>query len=220
LGAVCSLAAQLQKVRTGAGATVATSLLETGLFLLSQLLRNRDGKFIPLPKLDHEQTGFHPAERLYKARDSWVAIAARTEEMAQSLLAALGLETSIDRPRRDWGGAEAALIAGAVAQRDAAAVLAAFRSAGVWSAACRADAKEVTLRDPTLRERGTVLSTQHARYGEILQIGALFTLSRARTRPRGDTASIGQHSREILAELGYGDAEIAQLYAQAIVAGQ
>ena len=220
LGAVCSLAAQWHKERTGGGATVATSLLETGLFLLSELVRTRDGTFVPLPKLNSEQTGFHPAEQLYKARDSWIAIAARTEEMAQSLLAVLGLQARIDKPRRDWRTAEALLIAEAIAQRDAAAVLAAFRTAGVWCAPCRAEAKEITLRDLKLRERGTVLSTKHARYGEILQIGSQFTLSRTRTRPSGDTAGIGQHSREILAELGYSDAEIAQLYAQAIVVGQ
>jgi crotonobetainyl-CoA:carnitine CoA-transferase CaiB-like acyl-CoA transferase len=220
LGAICSLAAQLRKERTGSGAIVANSLLETGLFLLSELIRAPDGTFMPLPRLNHEQTGFHPAEQIYKARDSWVAIAARSEEMAQSLLTALGLKTRINRSRRDWGAAEAALIAEAIAQRDAEAVLATLHAAGVWSASCRADAKAVTLRDPTLRERGNILSTKHARYGEILQVGSLFTLSRARTRPSGDTASIGQHSREILAELGYGDAEIAELYAQAVVAGQ
>ena len=219
LGAICSLAAQWHKERTGGGATVATSLLETGLFLLSELVRTRDGRFVPLPKLNSEQTGFHPAEQLYKARDSWIAIAARTEEMAQTLLAVLGLKTGINRPRRDWRTAEAALIAGAIARRDAAEVMAALRTAGVWCAPCRAEAKEVTLRDLKLRERGTVLSTKHARYGEILQIGSQFTLSRARTRPSGDTASIGQHSREILAELGYSDAEIAQLYADAVVVG-
>ncbi len=219
LGAICSLVAQLCKERTGNGATVATSLLETGLFLLAELIRTRDGTFMPLPKLNHEQTGFHPAEGLYKARDSWVAIAARTEEMAQSLLAVLELKTRISRPRRDWRTAEAALIAEAFAGRDAAAVLAALRTAGVWCAPCRADAKEVTLRDLKLRECGTVLSTKHERYGEILQVGSQFTLSRATTRPSGDTASIGQHSREILVELGYSDAEIAQLYAQAIVVG-
>jgi crotonobetainyl-CoA:carnitine CoA-transferase CaiB-like acyl-CoA transferase len=220
LGAICSLVAQLRKERTGSGAIVANSLLETGLFLLSELIRAPDGTFMPLPRLNYEQTGFHPAERLYKARDSWVAIAARTEEMAQSLLAVLGLKTRINRPRRDWETAEAALIAEAIARRDAATVLAALRTAGVWCAPCRAEAKEVTLRDLKLRERGTVLSTKHPRYGEILQIGSQFTLSRARTRPSGDTASIGQHSREILAELGYSDAEIAQLYAQGIVVGQ
>src|SRR5882757_1988850 len=220
LGAICSLVAQLCKERTGNGATVATSLLETGLFLLAELIRARDGTFMPLPRLNYEQTGFHPAEGLYKARDSWIAIAARTEEMAQSLLAVLELKTRINKPRRDWGTAEAALIAEAIAGRDAATVLAALRTGGVWCAPCRADAKEVTLRDRKLRERGTVLSTKHERYGEILQVGSQFTLSRATTRPIGDTASIGQHSREILVELGYSDAEIAQLYAQAIVAGQ
>jgi crotonobetainyl-CoA:carnitine CoA-transferase CaiB-like acyl-CoA transferase len=220
LGAICSLAAQWHKERTGDGATAATSLLETGLYLLSELVRMPSGTFVPLPKLNSEQTGFHPAEQLYKARDGWIAVAARTEEMARSLLAVLGLQARIAKPRRDWSKAEALLIAAAVAQRDAAAVLATLRSAGVWAAACRAEAKEITLRDPTLRERGTVLSTKHPRYGEILQIGSLFTLSRARTRPSGDTAVTGQHSREILAELGYTDAEIAQLYADGVVVGR
>ena len=219
LGAVCSLVAQLRKERTGTGATVATSLLETGLFLLSELIRTPDGTFMPLPRLNYEQTGFHPAERLYEARDSWIAIAARTEQMAQSMLGVLELKSRINEPRRNWKAAEAALIAEAIAQRDAAALLGVLRTAGVWCAPCRAEAKEVTLHDLKLRERGTVLSTKHARYGEILQIGSPFTLSRARTRPSGDTASIGQHSRAILAELGYSDAEIAQLYAQAIVVG-
>ena len=220
LGAACTLVAQLHQERTGGGATVATSLLETGLFLLSELVRARDGTFAPLPKLNYEQTGFHPAEQLYKARDSWIAIAARTEEMAQRLLAVLGLKARIDKPRRDWGTAEALLIAGAIAQRDTAAVLAALQSARVWSAPCRAQAKELSLRDATLRERGTVLSTQHARFGEILQVGCQFTLSRAKTCPSGETAVIGQHTRQILTELGYSDAQIAQLYADAVVAGQ
>jgi crotonobetainyl-CoA:carnitine CoA-transferase CaiB-like acyl-CoA transferase len=219
LGAICSLAAQWHKERTGDGATAATSLLETGLFLLSELVRTPSGTFMKVPKLNSAQTGFHPAEQLYKARDGWIAVAARTEEMAQSLLTVLGLQARIDKPRRDWSDAEALLIAAAIAQRDTDATLAALQSAGVWSAACRVEAKEVTLRDPTLRQRGTVLATQHARYGEVLQIGSLFTLSRARTRPSGDTAAIGQHSREILAELGYADTEIAQLWADGVVVG-
>jgi crotonobetainyl-CoA:carnitine CoA-transferase CaiB-like acyl-CoA transferase len=219
LGAVSSLAAQWRKERTGDGATIATSLLETGLFLLSELIRASDGTFVPLPRLNYEQTGFHPAEQLYRARDGWIAIAARTEEMARRLLAVLGLQARISKPRRDWRTGEALLIAESVAQRDAAAILAALQSAGVWSAPCRAEAKESSLRDATLRERGTVLSTRHARYGEILQVGCQFTLSRAKARPSGETAVIGQHTRQILTELGYDDAEIAQLYADAVVAG-
>lgn len=219
LGAFVTLAAQFQKARAPAGATLGTSLLDTGLFLLSELVQSADGSFMPLRKLNASQTGFHPAERLYRARDGWIAIAARSEDMSRSLVAVLGLTTQIGKPRREWGEAEAALIAGSIAPEQAASLLSRLQAAGVWSAPCREDAKEISLRDANLRERGTTISTSHPDYGEIRQIGALFSFSRARTRPSGDTPAIGQHSRQILEELGYSSFEIAGLYERCVVAG-
>ena len=219
IGALSALAAQFHKDRTGDGATIETSLLNSALFLLSELIQAADGHFLPLPKLNHAQTGFHPAEQLYKAQDGWIAIAARSEEMARNLLTALGLDQKIAKPRREWGAAESDLIAQAIAKHNAESALALLRTAKVWAAPCRENAKELILRDRKLRENGTVIATQHPRYGEILQIGRLFSLSRSATCPRGDTAVLGQHNREILAELGYSEAEIAKLYADAVVAG-
>ena len=47
---------------------------------------------MPLRQLNAAQTGFHPAEQLYQARDRWIAIAARSDGMARRLLAVLGIE--------------------------------------------------------------------------------------------------------------------------------
>jgi crotonobetainyl-CoA:carnitine CoA-transferase CaiB-like acyl-CoA transferase len=219
IGALCALTAQFRKERTGGGAMIQTSLLDSALYLLSEVVQAADGGFFPLPKLNHAQTGFHPAEQLYEAQDGWIAVAARSEAMAENLLAALGLDKKITRRRREWGTAESELIGQAVARHDAESALALLRTAGVWAVPCRENAKEIILRDRLLRENGTVVATQHPRYGEILQIGRLFSFSRSATCPRGDTANLGQHSREVLAELGYSEAAIAKLYADGVVAG-
>jgi len=217
LGAISTLMAQFNKQRTGSGAAIEACLLNAGLFLLSELIQSPDGTFLPLPKLDREQTGFHPAEQLYKAKDSWIAIAARDEEMSRRLLAVLGLEKKIATSRNAWGGAEAKMIAEAVAQKDSASILSALKAADVWAAPCRETGSKIALADGNLRKSGAVLATQHPRYGEILQIGKLFSLSRARMTPSGQTPATGTHTKEVLTELGYTDDEISKLSADGVV---
>src|SRR5690606_27671717 len=50
------------RLRTGNGAAISTSLLNSGLFLLSELVRQPDMSFAPLPELDEDGAGYHPAE--------------------------------------------------------------------------------------------------------------------------------------------------------------
>lgn len=217
LGAVALTAAIYHKMRAGGAATLRTSLLDTALFLFSELVQSADGSFLPLPTLNAAQTGFHPAEQLYRARDGWIAVAARSEEMARGLLVVLGLENRILLPRDAWGETEAELIAVAIGSQDSQILLTKLATAGVWAAPCREDARERTLRDEKLAELGTVVRSQHATYGEILQIGTLLSFSQSSTCGRGETAALGQQSREILAELGLSDGEIEELRREAVI---
>jgi crotonobetainyl-CoA:carnitine CoA-transferase CaiB-like acyl-CoA transferase len=218
VGTIATLAAALRKLRVGGGATIESSLLESGLFLLSELIQSPDGRFAELPELNREQTGFHPAEQLYKAQDGWVAIAARNAAMSLRLLDVLGLEAKITAPRKDWGEAEAAQIAAAVAGRESTELLATLGAAEVWAVRSRANAMQKILHDPALQKRGTILSTPHPKYGQVQQIGRQYSLSRSRTSPRGDTPASGGHSREILHELGYDDAAIDKFITDGVVA--
>lgn len=218
LGAIAALMAQFIKQRSGAGAVIETSLLNTGLFLLSELVQSPTGEFLPIATLNGQQTGFHPAERLYKTSDgNWVAIAARGQAMANRLLSALGLEGQIHLRRDDWAAVEADLIAVAVARQDSASLLASLASASVWATLCRGDAKPLTLNGATLREAGGVALFEDPRYGEVRQIGPLFSLSKAASRAMGAAPEIGQHTPQILGELGYSQEQIAALIEKRVV---
>lgn len=218
LGAIAALMAQFIKQRTGAGAVIETSLLNTGLFLLSELVQSPSGEFLPIATLDARQTGFHPAERLYQTSDgSWIAIAARGPAMASRLLSALGLDGRIHLHRDDWAVAEADLIAAAVAQQDSVSLLASLASASVWATLCRDDAKQLTLTSTALREAGGVALFEDPRYGEVRQIGPLFSLSKVALRALGAAPEIGQHTPQILGELGYSDEQIATLIKKGVV---
>jgi len=72
--------------------------LNASLFLLSELVQRSDGQFVGAASLNHERTGYHPAEQLYEAADGWLAVAARDAAMARRLLDVLNLGSA--SPRR------------------------------------------------------------------------------------------------------------------------
>ena len=71
--------------------------------------------------------------------------------------------------------------------------------------------------DPEMREKGWVTSYQHPIVGKIDVMGLLFDLSDTPGRIMGPPFLPGQHTREIMRELGYADDVIDALAGDEVV---
>ena len=67
---------------------------------------------------------------------------------------------------------------------------------------------EEVMTDQHVLERGTIIELDHARAGRIRTLGSVLHLSRTPTSTGAAAPMHGEHGAEVLAELGYSDAEI------------
>lgn len=216
LAAIAVLAGVLRRDQHGAAVDVHTSLLATGLYMLSEAVQLPDGSFAGAPDLDAGQTGFHPAERLFQAADGWIAVAARSEAMATDFAGVLGLKLGA---RAGWGEAEAVKLEAAIRALPAAELLAKLDAAGVWAEAVTADAWEALRINPHAKDIGLVAEGQDARYGLVSALGQLMTFSRSPLeRDLKPFPAPGEDSRALAAGAGLAGAEIDALYERKVLA--
>lgn len=217
LGAVAMLAGLYIRGKTGCSVSADVSLLSSSLYMCSELMQQRGGDFVGAPPLNESRTGFHPAEQIYKTSDGWIAVAARTNAMAQALADALGLKLG---PRGSWGAGAAEALAQRFGDFTLAEAESKLNAAGVWAAACAADAWTALSQDPKAKAAHLIMKAQDPRYGEVTAIGPLVNMSRTPLDAKhyDSWAVPGAHTREILEELGYTGAEIDGFYADQVVA--
>jgi crotonobetainyl-CoA:carnitine CoA-transferase CaiB-like acyl-CoA transferase len=213
---------------TGKGQHVTTSLLGAGLLLHSGVFE-RDGEVVPGPALDQAQTGYGPGYRIYAGADGrWFALVL-PDEAAWRRLASLpemaSLPTAYAPLRGFRDGAQDA------AARQAETVLeAAFATApaAAWAGRLRAlgllaeliepldrdGFRRAVLDDPVNRQLGRVVSYPTAGWGQFEQIGPLLRYGpEGGAGPRLMLPGVGEHTVEILVELGFTPAEIDALLA-------
>ncbi|MGI8329419.1 CoA transferase [Actinomadura scrupuli] len=219
------LAGLYARAAGGGGQRVATSLVGSGMLLQSGVFQ-RDGEIVRGPELDPGQTGYGPGYRIYECGDGgWFALVL-PDRAAWLRLAALPEASSLPAiyaPLR--GGA-----ADAVARQAESVLEAAFRTAPAaeWVGRLRGlgllaeliepldrdGFRRAILDDPVNRRLGRVVSYETTDWGRFEQIGPLVRCGpMAGGGPRLMLPGIGEHTVEVLSELGLGRAEIDALLA-------
>jgi crotonobetainyl-CoA:carnitine CoA-transferase CaiB-like acyl-CoA transferase len=226
------LAGLYARAAGGRGQKVATSLLGSGMLVQSGVFE-RDGVLVPGPELDARQTGYGPGYRLYEGSDgNWLALVLPDDRSWQVLasLAGVGSLPEAYAPLRG-GPADAAarraetVLEAVFAAAPAAGWVGRLRSLGLLAELVepldRDGFRRAVLDDPVNRELGRVASYQTADWGRFEQIGSLLRCGPGPAngapepggRPRLMLPRVGEHTTEVLTELGLPGAEIDALLA-------
>jgi crotonobetainyl-CoA:carnitine CoA-transferase CaiB-like acyl-CoA transferase len=224
LSALAVVQAIRHRDRTGEGQFVETSIIYAHLLNTSMAWQTADGTAkAARPSLDAMQFGWGPLYRLYRTADDWLCLAAWTDEHWRRLCDALGssaptgpeFATAEDRHqnRADLG----MHLERVFRTRSAEAWFEVLDAAGVPCEVTHENRVVELFDDPDLQQKGWLATYQHPRIGRVVAAGLLFGFSETPGRLWGPSPLVGQHSREILGELGYQKATIDGMIAAGVV---
>jgi crotonobetainyl-CoA:carnitine CoA-transferase CaiB-like acyl-CoA transferase len=221
LAAMGVLAAYSNRLRTGRGQAVDTSLFEAGIthtYWQSAIAMATGVAPGPMGSA-------HPLNAPYEAfetADGWITIGAANQTNWLRLLKAIGADALAEDPRfalnRDRMAnrqALAATLAPIFRAHSSAAWLARLEAGGV-PAGPVLDVNAMH-RDPQTQAREMVVEVDHPRVGPMKTLGLPVKFSDTPGRVHGPAPLLGEHSRAILAEAGYTTAEIDSLIARGVV---
>jgi crotonobetainyl-CoA:carnitine CoA-transferase CaiB-like acyl-CoA transferase len=180
------------------GQAVWTSLLNSACAMQAGFLIEAPGS-CGGPGGGRDLRGSSPYHRAYACRDGWIFVSADAPEERDRLLSALGVTRDGDPTER---------IAAATAAAGTKDVLARLRSAGIAAVAC--PRFPALVDDPQIRANDFWWSSHHSDLGDVVQTGAVIELSRTPMRLGPVAPRLGEHTREILGEIGIDDATIGE----------
>jgi crotonobetainyl-CoA:carnitine CoA-transferase CaiB-like acyl-CoA transferase len=219
------LIALYHRNRTGEGQAMWSSIFHGSMLYTADSWLGPDGTPSARPTLDAEQLGTDALYRLYETQDGWLQLAAVRPEHWPALCRVVGAPHLLDDPRFATAAeriTHRAELTAALAEsflddlatnwrRELmAAGVPAEVSVNTWDG-------ETVLFDDELVRLDLVTEYEHPLLGRVRQFGNLITFSDTPGRQERAAPMVGQHTREILAELGYADAAVDDYCARGVV---
>jgi crotonobetainyl-CoA:carnitine CoA-transferase CaiB-like acyl-CoA transferase len=176
---------------------------------------------IPQRQIGNGSVSRKPTASRFRAGDGYIVLAVLTEKQFASLMRTIGRAEALDDPRfKDWRARtdnepalreiiETALAADEPKAWEARLTAADVPCATVWKI------EEIT-RHPQLEHRD-VLQTVDSRYGPMRLVGAGFRLAHGSPGIEREPPTLGEHTDEILGEVGYDPIAIKELRRDGVI---
>ena len=198
LGALGTVLGLVARERFRIAQRVNTSLLAAGaLMCVDGFMRYEDMTPRPLP--DSDQYGISPLRRVYSTSDGWIAIA------AESPVSGLPWLSNSERAER---------VISEMTLKEALDTL------GQHSVPCAPIVHNYVTRffeDPQAKSNRMATEIDHPVLGPVRLSGNLVSFDGSTTLPTRPTPLLGQHTSEVLTELGYTPDQISELYELGVV---
>ncbi|MBN9743433.1 CoA transferase [Amycolatopsis sp. A1MSW2902] len=218
-GAVGVLSALYERERTGKGTVVEGSLMQSMLTLLSYQAQ----KYLSLGVTPVQDGNDHPImfpQGTFKTRDTAMTLACGNEKMWQRLCSALGRRELEDDPRFTDNASRMAnrtelrrIIEDLLAAKTTEQWIAEIGAAGVPCGPVLTIPE--ALEHPITAGLDMVASVEHSTLGSMKILGQSVNVGRTDSQwLRRPAPMLGEHTGEVLAEIGYSAEEIAKLTAQ------
>lgn len=198
--------ASLYAKRSGSrGYTTQTSLLGVAVFTQGERLIGPDGALTETYHLTSDQTGFSPYHRIFVCEDGeWIAVAAHKPEQQAAV--------------RNILATDEASFASAAQNFPAAELLKALEAEKVPCDGVNFEnAMNRFFDDPLNRDLNLISALPQPLFGMVEQPGALWHFGEIPIKFKRCCPTIGEHSDEILHEIGYSDAEIQSFREQGLI---
>jgi crotonobetainyl-CoA:carnitine CoA-transferase CaiB-like acyl-CoA transferase len=212
LAAMGIMAAYAHKLKTGEGQVVDTSLMEAAL----QQTYWHSSIFFATGQSPQPTGSAHVLTAPYqafRAKDGWINLGGANQANWEAMTEALGHPEWKSDPRFLTNSermqnlpALVELMNAVLATQTRAEWLAKMDAAGVPAGPVNTIGE--ALSHPQVKARGMVVDVEHPKLGTYQTLGCPVHFSATPTSIRHATPLLGEHTREILKDAGYGDAEI------------
>ncbi|HEV8438648.1 MAG TPA: CoA transferase [Methylomirabilota bacterium] len=219
--ATAVLAALRERDRTGRGVHVTTALFDTALaWSTFQMTNYLAAGEVPAPQ--GSGTPMIAPYEAFPSRDAWVMIAAGSDALFAKCCQALGVAALVEDPRFAGNPARVKnrvalwdVLASVTRTLSSEALLAGLQTAGVPSAPILT--LDRVAAEPQTEASGMLIPVKHPRLPDYRAVGLPIRWDGERPGVSRVPPGLGEHTAEVLAELGYDDAAVEELARRHVV---